>query len=100
PRSLRYTLIPYTTLFRSHRAISKVCSGVVGATHESPLHTYGQLAGAQHVVPLHRMHQCSRMRGSNQAYSKSENRTPPINIMEARSEEHTSELQSRENLVW
>src|SRR5690606_41454202 len=74
----RSTLFPYTTLFRS--AEFRADSGNVQAPYDDPppmllLHTIGAKIGREHIVP---------MRG-----------LPDGN----RSEEHTSELQSRENLV-
>src|SRR5436309_4500833 len=70
-RPPRSTLFPYTTLFRSEDDVARFVAAVTGAAPPPPL-----------VSALH------RETGGN-----------PLFIGEARSEEHTSELQSRENLV-
>src|SRR2546430_7880537 len=72
-RPPRSTLFPYTTLFRSHR-------GEVGGEAEDLLHD------------LHRsLRQAAGLRPAAEGYRP---RQP-----DARSEEHTSELQSQSNLV-
>src|SRR5258708_26801711 len=72
-RPPRSTLFPYTTLFRSRRPISLLCSR--GRSE------------AQREVSVRRenMDRCRRLRGRS--------------IFSLRSEEHTSELQSPDHLV-
>src|SRR5690606_41550782 len=87
-RPPRPTLFPYTTLFRSHHAGLEAVARPLAAFHVLAGAEVGQLlAGHEHELLLvaqlasqfrHLLHQ-------------------PAEI--ARSEEHTSELQSRENLV-
>src|SRR5690606_41784378 len=89
PRPPRSTLFPYTTLFRSARRVE----------------FYG--FGASSPVAMDAQHKFFRLQISSAAYAD-----PHIQAMSAlslderdvvvaisRSEEHTSELQSRENLV-
>src|SRR5438445_9445219 len=83
-RPPRSTLFPYTTLFRS--VISEVflafafgCTrGVVGSNPSLPL---------------------SDTNGTSQVFNSSETETTAANLDCYRSEEHTSELQSRQYLV-
>src|SRR5436309_12693274 len=69
-RPPRSTLFPYTTLFRSHH-----CSGAIRST--SSISRRKTRRSSRRVV----------------------SRQKPFRSYSARSEEHTSELQSRENLV-
>src|SRR2546427_2294005 len=71
-RPPRSTLFPYTTLFRSYRGIE--CAG------------WGEL-------------RCPRLRGGPPGRRPSGRRAGGIRRVRARSEEHTSELQSQSNLV-
>src|SRR5205085_11570090 len=83
PRPPRSTLFPYTTLFRSQRALSFEASAVKSRRIRSAL---AAAAGSGIVVLRHRL-------GAFPA-------TPAVRISRAtRSEEHTSELQSQSNLV-
>src|SRR5207302_5813318 len=70
-----HTLFPYTTLFRSGAKIRAASSACGGSSSEPPAHT----------APSWRAKRCVS--------------TSPANLAPCRSEEHTSELQSRENLV-
>src|SRR5690606_40086325 len=77
PRPPRSTLFPYTTLFRSSGSTSSPSTDPSGGT-ASPPSGSGSVGSTRAVQPSHpRTGQCPG----------------------ARSEEHTSELQSRENLV-
>src|SRR5436309_14840960 len=71
-RPPRSTLFPYTTLFRSHLAQRQVAQAILDS------------------VLLHRVTVVARQ-------ARRIEREP--DVAEVRSEEHTSELQSRENLV-
>src|SRR3989442_11908679 len=74
-RPPRSTLFPYTTLFRSFKALS--AAGTI-----SP-------AGAKIIA-------ASSLTGGSASVPPAE---PPVKLDAARSEEHTSELQSRPHLV-
>src|SRR5690606_40915467 len=90
-RSPRSTLFPYTTLFRSHRASDRGCRGLPqrrtarGRRHPARQQPAAAAADREPVV-LQRVADASQ-------------RARPRGSPAARSEEHTSELQSRENLV-
>src|SRR3712207_8063428 len=87
-RPPRSTLFPYTTLFRS-RCVGEVQDHQGGLRVRQPLREGTRLSEDQHTdVVLH------RLGGERQA-------EPPLVLgdHEARSEEHTSELQSRQYLV-
>src|SRR3712207_7947215 len=75
-RPPRSTLFPYTTLFRSRGAVAPV-------TEQRPYPLPARLD-----EPAHLIDQRSRLRQGSTAFDE-----------EARSEEHTSELQSRQYLV-
>src|SRR2546422_1613154 len=70
-RPPRSTLFPYTTLFRSHRRRKTSVAPAIG------------------------LQKCPRSR----AYVRARARRPPNRLYRGRSEEHTSELQSRLHLV-
>src|SRR5690606_40518370 len=85
-RPLRSTLFPYTTLFRS-----KAYVGV----HPEPV---GTGTGAGRVVRGHCDHH--RLSGAPVLVGQARGGAGPGSVpVRRRSEEHTSELQSRENLV-
>src|SRR5690606_41737894 len=84
PRPARSTLFPYTTLFRSRGTL-----GLQSGGEDST----AALCDAGHVRAL--FVQCLRQAGGR---FRLRQRRPGA-IAQARSEEHTSELQSRENLV-
>src|SRR5690606_41789487 len=88
-RPPRSTLFPYTTLFRSGFAV---------AEHPAQLETVADARGQQ---PLHRVlgrrAQPAPARRAVGASGKLQRERGDVGI--GRSEEHTSELQSRENLV-
>src|SRR3712207_7654908 len=74
-RPPRSTLFPYTTLFRSSLLRTALLSVVAAAVAAAVVHVVFDLAGADYVVE------------------------PPGQARTTRSEEHTSELQSRQYLV-
>src|SRR3712207_8354821 len=76
-RPPRSTLFPYTTLFRS----PWVDASVVAARRSFPFGFTGQRDLPAGIEQLHQRHGCAR------------------GILQCRSEEHTSELQSRQYLV-
>src|SRR5690606_39766377 len=84
----RSTLFPYTTLFRSSRRISSI-----SARPEGILKVYGSASCTQ--SGRHR----GRDAPSAPSASPSVRIAHPVTRTRRRSEEHTSELQSRENLV-
>src|SRR5207302_3856071 len=86
------TLFPYTTLFRSYRSGQPIIAGVVRIALQSPLYVQSvfrvdraALSEVNRVASYKRPRIRYIMRG--RLYDAT------------RSEEHTSELQSRENLV-
>src|SRR5207302_10806766 len=81
PRPPRSTLFPYTTLFRSAR----------GAIEQL------RRAGAEVALP--RTGESKRVRHAEVRRRRRERDAPVCAVAAPRSEEHTSELQSRENLV-
>src|SRR5690606_41322919 len=90
-RPLRSSLFPYTTLFRSVVGLTEVAIDARSGCREDdptiPLLAHVRPGGAGHLVGAFDVHPVDQV---------------PIGILhlvEARSEEHTSELQSRENLV-
>src|SRR3712207_8254239 len=83
-RPPRSTLFPYTTLFRSGRSSSASSSSCSSSTASASTSFRGR-----QFLPLTFTRSCLRMR----PFRKSRNHA------EARSEEHTSELQSRQYLV-
>src|SRR5690606_40238489 len=93
-RPLVYTLFPYTTLFRSH-----TLSGTVLDDNQQPL------IGASIEVKGLSIYTSADEKGNFSLRLPSGNYTVVItflgfkNRQQQRSEEHTSELQSRENLV-
>src|SRR5436309_9814468 len=86
PRPLRSTLFPYTTLFRSLLISSPLCQKVGTALAE------GRVFPAVNLLNM-------RIRSRRRQRSSRGNRRAGANGQNCRSEEHTSELQSRENLV-
>src|SRR3712207_8522540 len=87
-RPPRSTLFPYTTLFRSY-PVATAAVPVDTATDKEPTHESHStpiiLAGTHSV--------------SHQATTPYPLSSPPVGGLTARSEEHTSELQSRQYLV-
>src|SRR3712207_8008823 len=81
-RPPRSTLFPYTTLFRSHH------TRLQGLAHHS------QLVLLRPAPPPHRPHL-----DLYAALRPRSDRAPPTVVSARRSEEHTSELQSRQYLV-
>src|SRR3712207_8558301 len=81
-RPPRSTLFPYTTLFRSRAARASAISAVASATRRGSSGT-SQAAGF----------------GLGAARSRGQSSTSPKPAAWERSEEHTSELQSRQYLV-
>src|SRR3712207_7440389 len=79
-RPPRSTLFPYTTLFRSQRTGRQVLHPVAGRERLPQAGRGGALARAQHVAVALGV-------------------GPQTQAVQARSEEHTSELQSRQYLV-
>src|SRR3712207_9296457 len=77
-RPPRSTLFPYTTLFRSQHLPLEDQPGVSGQLHVSRLPQQAAGLGEEHVVQA---------------------RPVQLHLAELRSEEHTSELQSRQYLV-
>src|SRR2546422_6284211 len=80
-RPPRSTLFPYTTLFRSRRALVQVAGGLVGEEHGGLVHERARDGHALLLAARQLAGVGLRLRG------------------EPRSEEHTSELQSRLHLV-
>src|SRR5690606_42165147 len=89
------TLFPYTTLFRSSSLSWRSCDDLPG---EAPRHRALGVARGQRLLARDH-HDAFRARPSTAARAETRSaharRGPPA----GRSEEHTSELQSRENLV-
>src|SRR5690349_24085466 len=90
-RHPRSPLFPYTTLFRSHAAVGpaelallEVADGVDGRRAERAVLVESRVGAAQHGVD-----------GVEQSLDRDDVVAP----VDARSEEHTSELQSRRDLV-
>src|SRR5690606_41329465 len=88
PRSLRPTTFPYTTLFRSHLGSNTFI--IDHATGELVEYSTYQAYGS--TESNYRPERWSNFREPYKFTGKEED-------VEVRSEEHTSELQSRENLV-
>src|SRR3712207_6983733 len=87
-RPPRSTLFPYTTLFRSKGIIyQQVCSGWQCA------HQHGEQKYFEYQHTLHFFPHSKGLLGKKQTYLQEHGR------ILARSEEHTSELQSRQYLV-
>src|SRR5690606_41254375 len=86
PLPLRSALFPYTTLFRSsHRELGRSCMDIV-------------VKGRNVEVPEHyRMHVSDKL-ARLERYDRKIIRFD-VELFHERSEEHTSELQSRENRV-
>src|SRR5690606_40548200 len=91
-RPPRSTLFPYTTLFRSQRSIQEK---MVLFWHH---HFSVQMQEVENAQILYRHHNLLRtnMLGNFKTLAREVTIDPAMLI---RSEEHTSELQSRENLV-
>src|SRR3712207_8612367 len=88
----RSTLFPYTTLSRSPVTSARLPS--------SPRSSFGLLSGPERrasLLGLRRPPQPARMLAGSQLIAAQ--RALPAACAEARSEEHTSELQSRQYLV-
>src|SRR5207302_9284771 len=85
-RPPRSTLFPYTTLFRSYRrgqGLSAEAGGYIGDEIDAAKKQGGAAAGAAKMVQL----------------LETDHLDDQLAALIIRSEEHTSELQSRENLV-
>src|SRR5690606_41428099 len=89
PRAPESTLFPYTTLFRSRRADDLRRANGARAVHRRPPERarYADLRGRRRGLG-----RAAAARRSDEAAARGAEAL-------ARSEEHTSELQSRENLV-
>src|SRR3712207_8941832 len=90
-RPPRSTLFPYTTLFRSEAGL--LCA--LREPHVVPVHTYGVHDGVAYL-------DMRLVRGRSLADVRAEggiDATRAGAVIEQRSEEHTSELQSRQYLV-
>src|SRR3712207_7015408 len=90
-RPPRSTLFPYTTLFRSHCVVERDVRGV-----DPPVHLIGRAStddGAGDTGPREGPRHGELREGAAQALG---DRLQPV---DQRSEEHTSELQSRQYLV-
>src|SRR5690606_42023819 len=92
PRAPRATLFPYTTLFRSIGIVSRggslLAKWMIVHGRENPMYTlFDEI--------------CDIMREYDVAFSLGDGLRPGglADASDERSEEHTSELQSRENLV-
>src|SRR5690606_40075216 len=94
----RPTLFPYTTLFRSAvSAISAVSAVIVPSSRsELEVQELGRPGRPQHVDQEQGQRQHEPLARPADA---AEARLEPFDRPPRRSEEHTSELQSRENLV-
>src|SRR5690349_22860104 len=84
PRPPTSTLFPYTTLFRSGRKFTgHLYSGTFAAAEQVTRHVgIAAASGVQHLLGY-----------------KGRNRVKAVAVVNHRSEEHTSELQSRRDLV-
>src|SRR3712207_8898100 len=92
-RPPRSTLFPYTTLFRSPGA-GRARRRALGAPLSHPA------AGLRAIVLLPALHACfSPAITRRQSRPSSSPRLASLGSSECRSEEHTSELQSRQYLV-
>src|SRR2546428_3344739 len=76
-RPPRSTLFPYTTLFRSDDHLRALRRSVCRASREAPLHVVGD----------------------EELHDRARRRPHAVALLGMRSEEHTSELQSRSDLV-
>src|SRR5690606_39565083 len=95
-RLLSVTLFPYTTLFRSWPAPSSVASCWVNCTRRCPANGFGRSSDRQDAPPPPAL--ASRVSTGRWPCSCSRSATS-LSLAASRSEEHTSELQSRENIV-
>src|SRR3712207_7435963 len=86
------TLFPYTTLFRSGDPVDRLAGAVPADRAADGLH--GEEAGAP-PARLHRLGAAARSGHRHEVWA------PPSSVraLPVRSEEHTSELQSRQYLV-
>src|SRR5690606_40372017 len=93
------TLFPYTTLFRSPPHTTRSCSDTTrSATHRSPTRGRCHDRNAPHHPPKHAATaRTPDYPPTGHTKAASHPTLPPPSAH--RSEEHTSELQSRENLV-
>src|SRR5690606_41743281 len=94
-RPHRATPFPYTTLFRSSRC-QRVCFGLGVETL-----LWGQLVATAAQAREQPHHEVARAHGVGEAgvLCTREHQGRQPELLHTRSEEHTSELQSRENLV-
>src|SRR5690606_39926865 len=91
-RLVRATLLPYTTLFRSVRDCMVGIPGMVQGKEVEVVFDEFSESSIQFLV----RYWIQYKRQTDYVYAKSD---AIMRIKKARSEEHTSELQSRENLV-
>src|SRR5690606_41880516 len=90
-------LFPYTTLFRSRVPREEVQALARGLTPARLAEVVGHLSSLEIAFAYAKMRQ--RSTPGNQAHVTNAKDDPLQLAADARSEEHTSELQSRENLV-
>src|SRR5690606_39558649 len=90
PRPPRYTLFPYTTLFRSF---------LVGCNQESNELTKEELETIYREEVQKELEKAKKAEETEVIEEDSANVEAEVTPESSRSEEHTSELQSRENLV-
>src|SRR5260370_26194674 len=92
-RPPRSTLFPYTTLFRSLGVLAQARGeSAQAAAHFAESYTQARLSGDSRALGLARLNlaESARLQGNLERASA---------LLEERSEEHTSELQSHLNLV-
>src|SRR3712207_7412078 len=89
-RPPRSTLFPYTTLFRSQRIRRARGGGPTPAKNRTPSHLFRRTRISEPQWEV---------RASAAAFLRSSRRGAPGGTQDRRSEEHTSELQSRQYLV-
>src|SRR5690606_41124068 len=93
PPSPRAPLLPYTTLFRSARGpVRLVKNQIVPWASRSSWAVIG-------TAPVGLLSSCTNTNGLSARLVQNLCLSAWVSVMRSRSEEHTSELQSRENLV-
>src|SRR5690606_39711601 len=95
PRPPRCTLFPYTTLFRSPEVVKAPEPVTEAAVVETSPEVPEEAPAPFEMTP--QQPTITELKEKIMATAKTPDFTKPVT--EARSEEHTSELQSRENLV-
>src|SRR3712207_9510802 len=96
-RPPRSTLFPYTTLFRSRPAVERVV-GVMREGTDGPL-SLRDMADVAHLSPYHFARVFKEVTGVPPGEFSAALRLERAKRLLLRSEEHTSELQSRQYLV-